>query len=70
VDKFGKDAEQGGFAAAFHRGFDPEVGTDIPELEAVGMNDPERESFSGVLWQHNETVQGCAQLIEEEGGRV
>ena len=41
VDEHAEDVEQGGFAAAFLRRFDAEIGADVAKLEGVGVESPE-----------------------------
>ena len=68
VDEFAQDTEQRGFAAAFHRRFDAEVGGDVAELEAVGVNDPEGQCFGRVFGEDDEAGKEFAELIQDQAG--
>jgi hypothetical protein len=45
----GEDAQKGGFAAAFSRRFDGDVGNGIAQFEGVGMKDPNSKGGGGVV---------------------
>jgi len=67
IDEFTQDAEQCGFAATFHGGFDAEVRADVAVMKAVCVYDPESERFGGVFGQHNEAGKQFAERIEKSG---
>ena len=54
LNKFAQDTQQRGFATAFLGRLDADVGADVAELEAIGVDDPKGQGFSGVFWQDDE----------------
>jgi len=67
IHEFAQDAEEGGFAATFDGRFDAEVGADVAELEAPGVDDPERERFGRVFGQDDEAGKEGGQVVKESG---
>src|SRR5437762_2907014 len=65
VDEFAQDTEKGGFATTFHWRFDAEVGTDVAELEAPGVYDPESERFGRVFGKDDEAGKQFAKRVQE-----
>ena len=66
VDEFAQDGEEGGFAAAFFRGFQADVGADVAEVEGVGVEGPEGEGFGGGLGEDDEAAEEFDEVVEEE----
>jgi hypothetical protein len=57
IGNFVKDGQQCGLAASRFGGFDADIGADVPKMEAVGVDDPKRQSFGGPLGKDNQAFQ-------------
>jgi len=65
----GEDGDEGGFTAAFFRGFDGDVGDSIAQLKGVGMQDPDGEGGGGVVAEHDVSFYDGFDVGEEIGDR-
>jgi hypothetical protein len=66
MDKFAEDGEKSGFPAAFLGGFQADVRADVPQIERVGVEDPQRERFCGGLRQDDEPAEEFDEVVKEE----